>query len=136
MSKRKQKMVHFRWNFEIFAKKIPQGWLNTLEVFLERLIYYVKKFSKSGRISIQICTPGCSPWQARNIDRLVVISFLRLMRPKGRLCSAVEGTPKGVQKRYARLSNLLYGFHVTNYVLGSHPQKTYFSHSCQTLTGK
>lgn len=94
-------MVHFRWNFEIFAKKIPQGWLNTLEVFLERLIYYVKKFSKSGRISIQICTPGCSPWQARNIDRLVVISFLRLMRPKGRLCSAVEGTPKGVQMCYA-----------------------------------
>ena len=52
------------------------------------------------------------------------------------LGSAVEGTPKGVQKRYARLSNLLYGFHVTNYVLGIHPQKTYFSHSCQTLTGK
>ena len=46
------------------------------------------------------------------------------------LGSAVEGTPKGVQKRYARLSNLLYGFHVTNYVSGSHPQKTYFSHSC------
>lgn len=45
------------------------------------------------------------------------------------LGSAVEGTPKGVQKRYARLSNLLYGFHVTNYVLGFHPQKTYFSHS-------
>lgn len=58
MYKRKQKMVHFRWNFEIFAKKIPQGWLNTLEVFLERLIYYVKKFSKSGRISIQMRTPG------------------------------------------------------------------------------
>ena len=46
------------------------------------------------------------------------------------LGSAVEGTPKGVQKRYARLSNLLYGFHVTNYVSGSYPQKTYFSHSC------
>ena len=86
--------------------------------------------------NIWMRTPGCSPWQARNIDRLVVISFLRLTLPKGRLCSAVEGTPKGVQKRYARLSNLLYGFHVTNYVLGSHPQKTYFSHSCQTLTGK
>ena len=55
---------------------------------------------------------------------------------KENLSSAVEGTPKGVQKRYARLSNLLYGFHVTNYVSGSHPQKTYFSHSCQTLTGK
>ena len=51
--------------------------------------------------NILMRTPGCSPWQARNIDRLVVISFLRLMRPKGRLCSAVEGTPKGVQKRYA-----------------------------------
>ena len=49
---------------------------------------------------------------------------------KENLSSAVEGTPKGVQKRYARLSNLLYGYHVTNYVLGSHPQKTYFSHSC------
>lgn len=49
---------------------------------------------------------------------------------KENLSSAVEGTPKGVQKRYARLSNLLCGFHVTNYVLGSHPQKTYFSHSC------
>lgn len=55
---------------------------------------------------------------------------------KENLSSAVEGTPKGVQKRYARLSNLLYGFHVTNYASGSHPQKTYFSHSCQTLTGK
>ena len=50
-------MVHLCWNFEILQKKIPQGWLNTLEVFLEMLIYYVKKFSKSGRISIQICTP-------------------------------------------------------------------------------
>lgn len=49
----------------------------------------------------KFASPGCSPWQERNIDRLVVISFLRLMRPKGRLCSAVEGTPKGVQKRYA-----------------------------------
>lgn len=58
MYKKKQKMVHFRWNFEILQKKIPQGWLNTLEVFLERLLYYVKKISKSGRISIQICTPG------------------------------------------------------------------------------
>lgn len=45
------------------------------------------------------------------------------------LGSAVEGTPKGVQKRYARLSNLLYGFHVTNYVLGFHPQNTHLSHS-------
>ena len=51
--------------------------------------------------NIWMRTPGCSPWQARNIDRLVVISFLRLMRPKGRLCSAVEGTPKGVQMCYA-----------------------------------
>ena len=46
---------------------------------------------------------------------------------KENLSSAVEGTPKGVQKRYARLSNLLYGFHVTNYASGSHPQKTYLS---------
>ena len=51
--------------------------------------------------NIWMRTPGCSPWQARNIDRLVVISFLRLMRPKGLLCSAVEGTPKGVQMCYA-----------------------------------
>ena len=29
---------------------------------------------------------------------------------KENLSSAVEGTPKGVQKRYARLSNLLCGF--------------------------
>lgn len=50
--------------------------------------------------------------------------------PKGKPCFTVEGTPKGVQKRYARFPNLLCGFHVTNYVLGSHPQKTYFSHSC------
>ena len=84
--------------------------------------------------NIWMRTPGCSPWQARNIDRLVVISFLRLTLPKGRLCSAVEGTPKGVQTHPP--PNLLYGFHVTNYVSGSHPQKTYFSHSCQTLTGK
>ena len=61
----------------------------------------LKNFQKVVEFRYKFAPPGCSPWQARNIDRLVVISFLRLMRPKGRLCSAVEGTPKGVQMCYA-----------------------------------
>lgn len=61
----------------------------------------LKNFQKVVEFRYKFAPPGCSPWQARNIDRLVVISFFRLMRPKGRLCSAVEGTPKGVQMCYA-----------------------------------
>lgn len=49
--------------------------------------------------------------------------------------NVVEGTPKGVQKRYARFPNLLCGFHVTNYVLGLNtPQNTpFFSQLQATL---
>lgn len=61
----------------------------------------LKKFQKVVEFRYKFAPPGCSPWQARNIDRVVVISFLRLTLPKGRLCSAVEGTPKGVQMCYA-----------------------------------
>lgn len=44
---------------------------------------------------------GAVPGRQRISNRYVVISFLRLTLPKGRLCSAVEGTPKGVQMCYA-----------------------------------
>lgn len=42
----------------------------------------LKNFQKVVEFRYKFAPPGCSPWQARNIDRLVVISFLRLMRPK------------------------------------------------------
>ncbi len=39
-------MVRFRWIFEIFAKKISQGWLNTLEIFFRKAIILCEKIFK------------------------------------------------------------------------------------------
>ena len=52
------------------------------------------------------------------------------------LSSAMEGTPKGVQKRYARLSNLLYGFSCHQLCLRFSPAKDVFFAQLLNAHGK
>lgn len=117
----------------LLSSSPPGGWLSERveNLFLSPAFFLgsnVRTWRHTQRFLWRHRIPGCPFFRGSLAADTVILPCFRFR--KETLCSAVEGTPKGVQKRYARLSNLLYGFHVTNYVSGSHPQKTYFSHSC------
>lgn len=115
----------------LLSSSPPGGWLSERveNLFLSPAFSLVRT-SERGATRNAFCGATAFPgalFRGSLAADTVILPCFRFR--KENLSSAVEGTPKGVQKCYARLSNLLYGFHVTNYVSGSHPQKTYFSHS-------
>lgn len=115
----------------LLSSSPPGGWLSERveNLFLSPAFPWFERPNVAPHATLSVAPPHSRvPFFRGSLAADTVILPCFRFR-KENLSSAVEGTPKGVQKRYARLSNLLYGFHVTNYVSGSHPQKTYFSHS-------
>lgn len=96
----------------LLSSSPPGGWLSERveNLFLSPAFFLgsnVRTWRHTQRFLWRHRIPGCPFFRGSLAADTVILPCFRFR--KETLCSAVEGTPKGVQKRYARLPNLLYG---------------------------
>ena len=95
-----------------------------------------KKSVKMEKFRYKFASPGCAPLAGKEYRSVGCAKFPPShASERAALLRRGRHPWRGSDVLRIRHPICLFGYHVTNYVLGSHPQKTYFSHSWTAYRG-